>query len=292
MTPQEAYDVEYWPLELYKLTLAPPEKTLSRHVALVTGGAGGIGRATADLLASEGAHIVIADINSQSAAEVAAEVNQTYGAGRAISVPLDVTDEDQVQLGFDQAVLQYGGIDTIVSNAGIALSKPIEETTLADWERLFSILSTGYFLISKAGARILKQQEIGGSIIFVTSKNAMVASSGAAAYNAAKASELHLARSLAEELGAFGIRVNAVAPDAILEGSNIWSGRWRAERASAYGIESQDLEEFYRKRTALLVSIYPRDVAEAILFFATARSSKTTGCTLTVDGGVQAAYMR
>lgn len=292
MTPQEAYDVEYWPLELYKLTLAPPEKELAHRVALVTGGAGGIGKATAKRLAELGAHVVIADIAEDRAREAATELGAAFGSERALHVAMDVTDEAHVTSGYKEAILAYGGVDIIVSNAGIAMSKPIEETSVADWERIFSILSTGYFLVSKAAARILKEQGIGGSIVFVTSKNAMVASSGAAAYNAAKASELHLARSLAQELGKDGIRVNCVAPDAVLEGSLIWSGKWREERAAAYGIAPDELEEYYRKRTTLLANVYPSDIAEAIAFLASDRSSKTTGCTITVDGGVQAAYMR
>lgn len=292
MTPQEAYDVEYWPLELYKLTLAPPEKELARRVALITGGAGGIGKATAERLAELGAHVVVADIAEDRAQAVAHEIATNYGAGRAIAAPVDVTDEDQVAKAYAQAILTYGGVDIVVSNAGVALAKPIEETDLADWERLFNILSTGYFLVSRDAARLMKEQGIGGSIVFVTSKNAMVASSGAAAYNAAKASELHLARSLAQELGPAGIRVNCVAPDAVLEGSLIWSGKWREERAAAYGITPDQLEAHYRQRTVLGVNVYPSDVAEAVVFFASNRSGKTTGCTLTVDGGVQAAFMR
>lgn len=292
MTPKEAYDVEYWPLELYKLTLAPPEKELARRVALVTGGAGGIGQATAKRLAELGAHVVVADIAHDRAGGVAEELQAKYGTGRALAVPVDVTDEAQVAAAYDEAVLTYGGVDIVVSNAGVALAKPVEETDLADWERLFSILSTGYFLVARQAARVMKRQAIGGSIVFVTSKNAMVASSGAAAYNAAKASELHLARSLAQELGPAGIRVNCVAPDAVLEGSFIWSSKWREERAAEYGIAPEELEEHYRKRTALQVNVYPQDVAEAVAFFASDRSGKTTGCTLTVDGGVQAAYMR
>lgn len=292
MTPQEAYDVEYWPLELYKLTLAPPEKELARRVALITGGAGGIGKATAERLAELGAHVVLADIAQDRAQAVADELAAKFGAGRAIPTPVDVTDEEMVAEGYAQAILAYGGVDIVVSNAGIALAKPFEDTSLADWERLFDILSTGYFLVAREAARVMKQQGIGGSMVFVTSKNAMVASGGAAAYNAAKASELHLARSLAQELGPAGIRVNCVAPDAVLEGSLIWSGKWREERAAEYGIDPDQLEEHYRKRTTLRVNVYPSDVAEAIAFFASDRSGKTTGCTLTVDGGVQAAYMR
>lgn len=292
MTPQEAYDVEYWPLELYKLTLAPPEKELDRRVAFITGGAGGIGKATAQRLAALGAHVVVADIDGERAGQASATLEEAFGSQKAIPVQVDVTDEASVREAFAETILTYGGVDILVANAGTAMSKAIEETTLADWERVFAILSTGYFLSAREAARTLKQQGIGGSVIFVTSKNAMVASSGAAAYNAAKAAEMHLARSLAQELGKDGIRVNCVAPDAVLAGSLIWSGSWREERATAYGIEPHELEEYYRRRTTLRVNVFPEDVAEAIAFFASDRSGKTTGCTLTVDGGVQAAYMR
>lgn len=292
MTPQEACDVEYWPLERYKLTLAPPEQEFSRRVALVTGGASGIGRATAELMARNGAHVLVADINQDAASDVAGDINARFGEGRARALDMDVTDEAQVTAGVREAVLTYGGIDILVSNAGTAMSRPFEDTTLEAWEKLFRLLSTGYFLVTREVVRTMKAQRIGGSVVFVTSKNAMVASKGAAAYNAAKAAELHLARSLAEELGPDQIRVNCVAPDAVLVGSGIWSGGWREERATAYGISADELDEHYRKRTSLRVNVYPEDVAEAIVFFASDRSAKTTGCTITVDGGVQAAYMR
>ena len=292
MSPKDAYDVEYWPLELYKLTLAPPERELSRRVAYITGAASGIGRAAARLLAAHGAHVVLADLNAEGAQAVGREIEEKWGRGRALALPVDVTDEEAVQRSFDEAVLRFGGVDIVVSNAGVALAAPFEETTLADWERIHDVLVKGYFLVAREGYRRLKAQGIGGAIIFVTSKNAMVASKGAAAYNAAKAAELHLARSLAEEAGASGVRVNCVAPDAVISGSSIWSSRWRAERARDHGIDEESLEEFYRRRTTLGVNVYPEDVAEAILFFASDRSGKTTGCTLTVDGGVTAAYVR
>ena len=292
MNPQDAYDVEYWPLELYKLTLAPPEKELARRVAYITGAASGIGRATAKKMAALGAHVVIADINGEGAAKVAAEIEKECGEGRALAVRVDVTDEAAVRRSFQEAILQFGGIDILVANAGLASATPFDETSVEDWDRNQNVLAKGYFLTAREGYRIMKRQGTGGSIIFVTSKNAMVASKGAAAYNAAKAAELHLARSLAEEAGPLGIRVNCVAPDAVLEGSSIWNSRWREERARAYGIAPDQLDEYYRKRTTLGVNVYPDDVAEAIVFFASDRSLKTTGCTITVDGGVAAAYMR
>ncbi|BAS26410.1 bifunctional rhamnulose-1-phosphate aldolase/short-chain dehydrogenase [Limnochorda pilosa] len=291
LTDAEAYAVEYWPLELYKLTLAPPEKELARRVALVTGAASGIGRQAAVLMASQGAHVVLADINAAGAQEAAGEINGRW-PGRALAVAMDVTEESSVRDGFRQAVLAYGGLDVLVSNAGIAISKPLEQTEPHEWQRLFDVLVKGYYLVSREAVRIMKEQGIGGSIVFVTSKNALVASRGAAGYNAAKAAEAHLARSLAEELGPHGIRVNSVAPDAVLEGSSIWSSEWRNERAQAYGIDASELEAYYRGRTTLRVNVRPDDVAEAILFLASDRASRTTGCTVTVDGGVAAAFTR
>ncbi|PJF47534.1 MAG: SDR family oxidoreductase, partial [Chloroflexi bacterium] len=179
-----------------------------------------------------------------------------------------------------------------VNNAGIATSAPIEETTLADWNRNMDILATGYFLVAREAFRVMKQQGRGGSIIFICSKNSVYAGKNAAAYSAAKAAELHLARCLAEEGGAGGIRVNSVLPDAVLQGSGIWSSRWREERAKNYGIKPEELEAYYAARTTLKVNVFPEDIAEAVLFFASDRSLKTTGAMLTVDGGVAAAYGR
>jgi NAD(P)-dependent dehydrogenase (short-subunit alcohol dehydrogenase family) len=292
LSDAEAFAVEYWPLELYKLKLAPPERELARRIAVVTGGAGGIGSAIAQRLAEEGAHVVVADLDERNAQQVADQIVAKHGEGRAIGVGVDVTDEASVQELFRQTVLTYGGVDILVCSVGVALAKPIEETTVADWRKLMDILALGYFLPAREAFRILKEQGIGGAIVFITSKNALVASKGAAVYNAAKAAEAHLARSLAEEGGAHGIRVNCVAPDAVLEGSKIWSSEWRQQRAKEYGIAPEQLEEFYRQRTVLKVNVYPRDVAEAVLWLVSDRSSKTTGCTITVDGGVTAAYVR
>jgi NAD(P)-dependent dehydrogenase (short-subunit alcohol dehydrogenase family) len=205
----------------------------------------------------------------------------------------DVTSEEDVAAAFAAATAAFGGVDLVVSNAGIASSAPITETTLADWERNHRILATGYFLVSRAAFELLERQRLGGSIVFVASKNAVVAGRNAAAYSSAKAAELHLARCLAEEGGSAGIRVNTVNPDAVLQGSRIWGSAWREERAAAYGIAPEELEEHYRKRTTLGVNVFPADIANAILHFASAeRSGKTTGNMLNVDGGVAAAYPR
>jgi rhamnulose-1-phosphate aldolase/alcohol dehydrogenase len=292
MTPSEAYSVEYWPLEMYKLSLAPPERELSRKVAFITGAASGIGRETAIRFAGQGAHVAIADMNAQGAKTVAADIEKLYGAGRAIACLMDVTNEADVQRAFAETIAAFGGVDVVVSNAGISSANPIVDTTVDQWQKQMDILGKGYFLVAREGFRVMMRQGIGGSIIFVASKNALASGKNATAYSAAKAAELHLARCLAEEGGAHKIRVNTICPDAVLQGSSIWSGSWRRERAEAYGIRPDQLEEFYRKRTLLGTSILPADVAEAALFFASDRSSKTTGGVLTVDGGVATAFVR
>ncbi len=292
LSENESYNVEYWPLELYKLTLAPAEAEFSRKVAFITGGAGGIGSETARRLVSEGAHVVLADLNLEGAEKVAAEINETFGANRALAVKMDVTKEEMVQAAFDQAALHFGGVDTIVNNAGLATSSPIDETTLQEWNLNMNVLGTGYFLVAREAFKQMKQQGTGGNMVFVGSKNSVYAGKNAAAYSSVKALETHLARCIATEGGEYGIRVNSVLPDAVLQGSAIWGSRWRVERAAAYGIHPDQLEEHYRKRTTLLVNIYPADIAEAIAFFASSKSDKTTGCMLTVDGGVPAAFTR
>lgn len=288
----ESYKIEYWPLELYKLSLKPAPRELAGRVVVVTGGASGIGRATARRLAQDGAHVVILDINLAGAQQVADEITTRCGQGRSLALHCDVTDEDAVDRAFEQTILAYGGVDVVVSNAGIAISAPIDETTLHDWNRTFDILARGYFLVSRAAFKLWKQQRIGGSLIYVASKNSVVAGKNAAVYSAAKAAELHLARCLAEEGGAHSIRVNTVMPDAVLNGSSIWDDGWRAARAAGYGVQPDELDEFYRQRTTLKVSVYPEHLAEAISFLAGSRASRTTGGVLTVDGGVSAAYMR
>jgi rhamnulose-1-phosphate aldolase/alcohol dehydrogenase len=283
----ESFGIEYWPLERYKLTQMPPEKEMTGRVALVTGGASGIGRAAAEGLARLGAHVVIADINEDGARQAAKDIGH-----HALGVRMDVTDEASVIDAFRQGVLAFGGIDVAVLSAGIAAASPVQDTTLADWQRLHAILSTGYFLVAREAFRVLQRQGRGGSLVFVVSKNAMVAGKNNSAYSTAKAAELHLARCLAEEGGASGIRVNVVNPDAVIAKSAIWDSAWREARARDHGIAPADIEEFYRKRTTLKQNITPEDVAEAICFFASGRTSKLTGNILNVDGGVPAAYPR
>ncbi|KQY94834.1 short-chain dehydrogenase [Paenibacillus sp. Root52] len=292
LSANESYNVEYWPLELYKLSLAPAETEFSRKVAFITGGAGGIGSETARRLVSEGAHVVLADLNLEGAQKVAQEINDQYGANRAYALKMDVTDEAAVQAAYAEVAIQYGGVDIIVNNAGLATSSPFDETSLKEWNLNMNVLGTGYFLVAREAFKLMKQQGIGGSMVFIGSKNSVYAGKSASAYSSAKALEAHLARCIAAEGGEYGIRVNTILPDAILQGSAIWNGSWRNERAAAYGIEPDQLEEYYRKRTTLLVNIYPRDIAEGIAFFASSKSEKTTGCMMTIDGGVPAAFTR
>ena len=292
LNENESYQIEYWPLELYKLTLAPPEAEFSRKIALITGGAGGIGSETCRRLASEGAHVVVADLNLEGAEKVAAEINAQYGEGRALAVKMDVTKEEEVAEAFRTVSLYYGGVDILVNNAGLATSSPFGETTLQEWNLNMNVLGTGYFLVAREAYKLMVTQGLGGSMIFIGSKNSVYAGKNAAAYSAAKALEAHLARCIAAEGGQYGIRVNTILPDAVLQGSQIWNSAWRSERAKAYGIEPDQLEEYYRKRTTLQVNVYPKDIAEGVAFFASSKSEKTTGCMLTIDGGVPAAFAR
>ena len=292
LSESQAFAIEYWPLERYKLTQAPPRGELAGRVAVVTGGGSGIGRATARRLAELGAHVVVADLNLESADVVAGEIGATYGERRALAVSVDVTDEDAVREMTRRTVLAYGGLDILVSSAGIASSAPVTETSVAEWDKNHDVLVRGYFLAAREVFRVLLDQGRGGSIVFVGSKNSLVAGANAAAYSSAKAAALHLARCLAEEGGPHGIRVNTVNPDAVIEGSGIWSSEWKAERASTYGVAEEDLPAFYRERTVLGVNVFPEDVAEAIAYFAGPRSGKSTGNVVNVDGGVSAAYPR
>jgi len=288
----ESYNIEYWPLELYKLTLAPPEAEFSRKVVLVTGGAGGIGSAVCRRIVSEGGQAVVTDLNLEGAQNVADEINEEFGAGRAIALKMDVTSEEAVHQAFEQAALAYGGVDIIGNNAGLATSSLLDETTLKEWNLNMDVLGTGYFLVAREAFKQMKTQDIGGSMVFIGSKNSIYAGKNASAYSSAKALEAHLARCIAAEGGEHGIRVNTVLPDAVLQGSKIWDSSWKEERAAAYGIEPDELDDFYRKRTTLLVHIYPEDIAESVAFFASSKAAKTTGCMMTVDGGVPAAFPR
>jgi rhamnulose-1-phosphate aldolase/alcohol dehydrogenase len=289
---QEAFDIEYWLLEEAKLQRMPKPKPLAGRVALITGGAGGIGLATARRLIEEGACVVLCDIDRQALKHAERALHERYGGDVAVGVWVDVTDETAVDQLFSEASWQFGGIDICVSNAGIASAAPVEETSLVLWRRNMDILVTGYFLISRRCVQLLKRQGLGGSIVFIGSKNALAASPGASAYCTAKASELHLARCLALEGASAGIRVNVVNPDAVLRGSRIWQGEWAVQRAQQYKVTPDELENIYRDRSLLKRSVYPEDVAEAVAFFASERSSKSTENIMNADAGNAQAFTR
>jgi rhamnulose-1-phosphate aldolase/alcohol dehydrogenase len=289
---KETFDVEYWPMELYKLGLAPAEKDLARRVVLVTGAASGIGRAIALRFAREGCHVVAADLALEKVREVAAGINAQHGPDRALALRMDVADEASVRTACEDAVLSYGGVDILVSNAGIAHSSPVDRMELADWDRSLAVNATGHFLAAREVMRILIEQGIGGNLIFIASKNVLAPGKDFAAYSAAKAAECQLARILAIEGGERGVRVNIVNPDAVFQDSGLWSPEVREERARAHGIAVSELEDFYRRRNLLRVRVTAEDVAEAALWLASDRSAKTTGCIVTVDGGVREAFPR
>jgi NAD(P)-dependent dehydrogenase (short-subunit alcohol dehydrogenase family) len=270
---QEAFDIEYWLLEEAKLQRMPKAKSLAGRIAYVTGGAGGIGGATA------------LDARIQA-------IVQKFGRDSAVGIALDVTDEASVVASFHESILAYGGIDIVVSNAGIASASPVEDTSLALWQKNMDVLATGYFLVAREAFRLMQRQQCGGAIVFVASKNGLAASAGASAYCAAKASEIHLARCLALEGAPHGIRVNTVNPDAVLRGSKIWAGEWRQQRAASNKVSEDELEEVYRQRSMLKLSVLPEDIAEGVYFFASDLSAKSTGNILNVDAGNAQAFTR
>jgi rhamnulose-1-phosphate aldolase/alcohol dehydrogenase len=289
---QEAFDIEYWLLEEAKLQRMPKPKSLAGRVALVTGGAGGIGRATAERLAGEGACVVLADIDAGALENVGADFAKKYGSDAVRTVKLNVTDETGVISSFAEACVEFGGIDILVSNAGIASSAPVESTELSMWNKNIEILATGYFLVSREAFRLFRRQNLGGNVVFVASKNGLASSPNASAYCTAKAAEIHLARCLALEGAEAGIRVNTVNPDAVLRGSKIWDGEWREQRAASSKIEVDDLEEHYRKRSMLKLNVFPEDIAEAIYFLASDLSAKSTGNIINVDAGNAQSFPR
>lgn len=289
---QEAFNIEYWLLEEAKLRRLPTPKSLVGKVALITGAASGIGRATADRFLREGACVVMCDVDSTQLAEAGAAFADQYGIDVVRTYLMDVTDEAQVIAAFTYAAVEYGGIDILVSSAGISSSSPVEETSIDMWNQNMSVLSTGYFLVAREGFRQMIAQNLGGSVVFIASKNALAASPNASAYCTAKASEVHLARCLALEGAPKGIRVNVINPDAVLQGSKIWTGDWRKQRAEAYDISPDELEEHYRKRSLLKKNVFPEDIAEAVYFFASEASSKSTGNIINVDAGNAQAFTR
>lgn len=289
---QEAFDIEYWLLEEAKLQRMPKPKSLSGRIALVTGSAGGIGKAIAKKFAEEGACVVLNDINQERLNGAVQEFEETFGKDIVASALLNVVDESTIEKAFEQTVLAFGGADIIINNAGISISKPITEHSIDDWDKLYNILVKGQFLVSKKGIEILRKQDLGGDIVNVVSKNSIVAGPNNAGYGSAKAAQAHLSRLLAAELGADKIRVNTVNPDAVISDSNIWSGGWAEGRAKAYGITVDELPAYYAKRTLLNETILPEDIANACFAFVGGLLSKSTGNTLNVDGGVATAFTR
>ena len=289
---REAFGIEYWALEEAKLQRMPKPRPLVGKIALVTGGAGGIGAATARRLLSDGACVMLVDRDGDILAATLDDLQGSFGKDLVRSAICDVTDEAQVEAAFAACAREYGGLDILVANAGIASSAPIEETTVAIWRKNYDVLAEGYFLTSRAAFPLMRRQG-GGSIIFIGSKNALAAATNASAYASAKAAALHLARCLALEGAPAGIRVNTVNPDAVIKGSRIWDGDWRKERAGAYGIDAgEELEDFYRQRSMLKRNVLPEDIAEAVCFLAGDASAKSTGNIINVDAGNAQAFTR
>ncbi len=289
---QEAFNIEYWLLEEAKLQRMPKPKSLSGRIALVTGSAGGIGKAIAKKFAAEGACVIINDINQERLDAAVAEFQKQFGKDVVSSVILDVTNNDTIESALKAAALAFGGVDLIVNNAGISISKSITDHSIADWDRLYDILVKGQFLVSKVAVEVMRKQGTGGDIINIVSKNSVVAGPNNAGYGSAKAAQAHLTRLLAAELGGDKIRVNTVNPDAVIADSNIWAGGWAEGRAKAYGITVEELPAYYAKRTLMNEMILPDDIANACFAFAGGLLNKSTGNILNVDGGVAAGFVR
>jgi rhamnulose-1-phosphate aldolase/alcohol dehydrogenase len=289
---QEAFNIEYWLLEEAKLQRMPKPKALSGRIALVTGSAGGIGKAVAKKFAEEGACVVLNDINQERLNNATVEFEKTFGKDVVAAALLNVADEASIDKAFEQTALAFGGADIIINNAGISISKPVTEHSIEDWDKLYDILVKGQFLVSKKAVEMMRKQDLGGDIVNVVSKNAIVAGPNNAGYGSAKAAQAHLSRLLAAELGAEKIRVNTVNPDAVISDSNIWSGGWAEGRAKAYGIKVEDLPAYYAKRTLLNETILPEDIANACFAFVGGLLNKSTGNTLNVDGGLAIAFTR
>lgn len=289
---QEAFNIEYWLLEEAKLQRMPKPKPLSGRIALITGSAGGIGKAIAKRFAEEGACVILNDINNERLESAKEEFQKNFGKDTASTAVLDVTSEASVEKALEDATLAFGGIDIVVNNAGISISKSLTDHTIQDWDRLYDILVKGQFLVSKVCVQVMKKQNIGGDIINIVSKNAVFAGPNNAGYGSAKAAQAHLSRLLAAELGPDKIRVNIVNPDAVIADSNIWAGGWAEGRAKAYGIKVEELPAFYAKRTLLNEAILPEDIANACFVFVSGLLNKSTGNTLNVDGGVATAFLR
>ena len=292
LSNQDAYDMEYWPLEQYKLTLAPPDKDLASKIALITGAANGIGKAIATMFASQGAHVFLTDIDEVKVNQVVEELKQTIDPLRISGCSMDVTDQDSINKSYQLLIEQFGGIDILVSNAGIAPDGAIDTLSLEDWQKSLDINTTGHFLVASEAMRIMKSQNTGGSMIFIGTKNIPAPGAEFGAYSVAKAAEGQLARIIALEGGEYGIRSNIINPDAVFQGTNLWSDKIKQARASAHGIDVDNIQEFYQNRSLLKKPVLAEDVAEAALFLASDRSAKTTGAMIPVDSGVKEAFPR
>ncbi|BCW60544.1 bifunctional aldolase/short-chain dehydrogenase [Arthrobacter sp. StoSoilB20] len=285
----EKFRIEYWALEEAKLARMPKPKSHATRIALVTGAASGIGKAIATRLASDGACVVIADLNLENAQKVAEELG---GSDVAIGVQADVTDEAQIAAAIQEAVLAFGGLDLVVNNAGLSISKPLLETTEKDWDLQHNVMAKGSFLVSKAAAKVMIDQGLGGDIIYISSKNSVFAGPNNIAYSATKADQAHQVRLLAAELGDHGIRVNGINPDGVVRGSGIFAGGWGAKRAAVYGVDEQELGKYYAQRTLLKREVLPEHVANAASVLTSNELSHTTGLHIPVDAGVAAAFLR
>ncbi|MFD9660718.1 bifunctional aldolase/short-chain dehydrogenase [Rhodococcus sp. NPDC059968] len=286
---REKFRIEYWALEEAKLARLPKPAPLATRIALVTGSASGIGKAIAQRLAAEGACVVIADLDQAKAAEAAAEIG---GSDVAVGVAADVTSADQVAAAFEAAVLAFGGVDLVVNNAGLSISKPLLETTEKDWDLQHDVMAKGSFLVSREAARVMTAQAMGGDIVYISSKNSVFAGPNNIAYSATKADQAHQVRLLAAELGEYGIRVNGINPDGVVRGSGIFAGGWGAKRAAVYGVEEEKLGEYYAQRTLLKREVLPEHVANAVFALTGGDLTHTTGLHIPVDAGVAAAFLR
>ena len=285
----EKFRIEYWALEEAKLQRMPKPKPLATRVAFVTGGGSGIGRAIAIRLAAEGACVVVADRDADAAAKVAFEIGS---ADVAVAVAADVTSEDDVSAGIAAGVLAFGGVDLVVNNAGLSISKSLVETTVADWDLQHDVMARGSFLVSREAAKVMIEQAMGGDIVYISSKNSVFAGPNNIAYGATKADQAHQVRLLAAELGGHGVRVNGINPDGVVRGSGIFSSGWGANRAAVYGVDEQDLGAFYAQRTLLKREVLPEHVAAAVFALTGGELSQTTGLHIPVDAGVAAAFLR
>jgi len=289
ISEEEKFRIEYWELEEQKLRRMAPPKALATRIAFVTGGGSGIDAATARRLSAEGACVIVADRNLESAELVAKELG---GSDRAIAVSVDVSSPEEVVHAINESVLAYGGVDLVVNNAGLSISKSLQDTTIEDWDRQHSVMARGSFLVSQAAAKVMMSQAMGGDIVYIASKNAVFAGPNNVAYGAAKADQAHQVRLLAAELGQYGIRVNGINPDGVVRGSGIFAGGWGAQRAEVYGVEEDKLGEFYAQRTLLKREVLPEHVASAVFVLCGPELVHTTGLHIAVDAGVAAAFLR